>query len=146
MPETLQQRIAHALSHVRNPRTGRDVVSDEMVRDVATTTGGKVRLTLLLDAEDPATLVRDVRQALERVEGVQEVRVDVKDPREFAPKPAASRALPVMDAAPAAPRPHAPTPVSYPNLGRIIAVSSGKGGVGKSTVATSPPSGAGRSS
>ncbi|HVZ76792.1 MAG TPA: Mrp/NBP35 family ATP-binding protein [Gemmatimonadaceae bacterium] len=136
MPETLQQRIAHALSHVRNPRTGRDVVSDEMVRDVATTTGGKVRLTLLLDAEDPATLVRDVRQALERGEGVQEVRVDVKDPREFAPKPAASRALPVMDAAPAAPRPHAPTPVSYPNLGRIIAVSSGKGGVGKSTVAT----------
>ena len=29
----------------------------------------------------------------------------------------------------------APTPVAYPNLGRIIAVSSGKGGVGKSTVA-----------
>ena len=29
----------------------------------------------------------------------------------------------------------APTPVSYPNLGKIIAVSSGKGGVGKSTVA-----------
>jgi ATP-binding protein involved in chromosome partitioning len=29
----------------------------------------------------------------------------------------------------------APTPVAYPNLGNIIAVSSGKGGVGKSTVA-----------
>jgi len=29
----------------------------------------------------------------------------------------------------------APTPVSYPNLGQIIAISSGKGGVGKSTVA-----------
>ena len=42
-----------------------------------------------------------------------------------------------MNAAPAAaPRPSAPTPVSYPHLGRIIAVSSGKGGVGKSTVAT----------
>ena len=48
-----------------------------------------------------------------------------------------ARALPVMPAAPAAaPRPSAPTPVSYPNLGRIVAVSSGKGGVGKSTVAT----------
>jgi ATP-binding protein involved in chromosome partitioning len=30
----------------------------------------------------------------------------------------------------------APTPVNYPNLGRILAISSGKGGVGKSTVAS----------
>ncbi len=48
------------------------------------------------------------------------------------------RALPVMDAKPqsqAKQMPPAPTPVSYPALGRIIAVSSGKGGVGKSTVA-----------
>ncbi len=30
--------------------------------------------------------------------------------------------------------PPAPTPVAYPNLGRILAISSGKGGVGKSTV------------
>ncbi|MDE3151132.1 MAG: Mrp/NBP35 family ATP-binding protein [Gemmatimonadota bacterium] len=136
MTETLNQRIAHALSRIRNPRTGHDVVSDEMVRDVATTTGGKVRLTLLLAADDPATLVRDVRTALERVEGVAEVHVDVKDPAQTAPAPAKSRALPVMDDRPAAPRPHAPTPVTYPHLGRIIAVSSGKGGVGKSTVAT----------
>jgi len=46
------------------------------------------------------------------------------------------RPLPVVDTRPAAPaRPAAPTPVSRPNLGRVIAVSSGKGGVGKSTVA-----------
>ena len=32
--------------------------------------------------------------------------------------------------------PPAPTPISYPRLGRIVAISSGKGGVGKSTVAT----------
>jgi ATP-binding protein involved in chromosome partitioning len=30
----------------------------------------------------------------------------------------------------------APTPIAYPHLGNIIAISSGKGGVGKSTVAT----------
>jgi ATP-binding protein involved in chromosome partitioning len=30
----------------------------------------------------------------------------------------------------------APIPVNYPNLGKIIAISSGKGGVGKSTVAS----------
>jgi ATP-binding protein involved in chromosome partitioning len=146
MADTLQQRIAAALAGVRNPRVGTDVVSAEMVRDVATTTSGKVRLTLLLDARDDATIVRDVRQALEAVDGVTDVRVDVQDPSQArraggAPgagaAPGGGRALPVMDAnPPAAARVPAPTPVAYPNLGRIVAVSSGKGGVGKSTIAT----------
>lgn len=48
----------------------------------------------------------------------------------------AGRTLPVMDQNPTPKSVPAPTPVAYPNLGRIIAVSSGKGGVGKSTVAT----------
>ena len=146
MSQTLQEKIAAALGAVVNPRTGADVVSSEMVRDVATTTTGRVRLTILLAPSDPATLVRDVREAIERLDGVADVRVDVKDPSEAnggtaasvpPPPPAQARTLPVMNAAPAAaPRPSAPTPVSYPHLGRIIAVSSGKGGVGKSTVAT----------
>jgi len=148
MSETLQERIGDALARVVNPRTGADVVASEMVRDIATTTSGKVRLTVLLAPNDPATLVREVRQAVEDVSGVTEVRVDVKDPAELAgrsaggqhaPSPQAmpQRTLPVMNTAPAAaPRPSAPTPVAYPSLGRIIAVSSGKGGVGKSTVAT----------
>jgi ATP-binding protein involved in chromosome partitioning len=42
----------------------------------------------------------------------------------------------VMDDRPAAaPRPSVPPPVTYPALGSIVAVSSGKGGVGKSTIA-----------
>ena len=145
MSQTLQERIAAALGSIVNPRTGADVVSSEMVRDVATTTAGRVRLTIRLTPDDPATLVRDVREALERVDGVADVRVDVKDASE-ADSPASSnapppgggaRTLPVMNPTPAqAPRPSAPTPVAYPHLGRILAVSSGKGGVGKSTVAT----------
>jgi ATP-binding protein involved in chromosome partitioning len=147
MSQTLQEGIAAALATVINPRTGTDVMAAEMIRDIGTTTGGRVRLTMLLSPSDPATLVRDVREAISRVEGVVDVLVDVKDASDAggrsAPKPApppapsAARTLPVMNAAPAAaPRPSAPTPVSYPALGRIIAVSSGKGGVGKSTVAT----------
>ena len=41
-----------------------------------------------------------------------------------------------MDDRPAQPRVPPQQPVTYPNLGTIIAISSGKGGVGKSTVAT----------
>ena len=152
------ERITGALAVVRNPRTGADVMAADMVRDIATTVDGKVRLTLLLAADDDATLVRDVRQAIEALAGVADVRVDVRDPAQTEPTPARralssassgsssmnqpkapatggmGRALPVMDAAPKAP-PKVPEPVAYPQLGRIIAVSSGKGGVGKSTVA-----------
>ena len=143
MPTTsLQGRIADALARVRHPRTGRDVVTSEAVRDIATTTSGKVRLTLLLAPGDDPALARTVRQTLEGVEGVTEVTVDVGDAaplgaaRKQAGGSGGGRALPVMDQRPAAPqRVPAPTPVAYPNLGRIIAVSSGKGGVGKSTVA-----------
>ncbi len=143
MTTTLQERITTALQRVTHPRRGTDVLAADAVRDIGTTTDGKVRLTVLLAADDDATLVRDVREAVQAIDGVTDVRVDVKDPAQFAkpapepPRPRASRALPVMDAAPqSAARSHAPPPpVAYPELGRIIAVSSGKGGVGKSTVA-----------
>jgi ATP-binding protein involved in chromosome partitioning len=147
MADTLQRRITAALANVRNARSGTDVVTGDMVRDIATTVEGRVRLTLRLAPDDDATLVRDVRQAVERLDGVTDVRVDVEDaarvtpPQAGAPRaprpPGTGRALPTIDQAPKAPpRPSAPTPVAYPNLGRIIAVSSGKGGVGKSTVTT----------
>jgi ATP-binding protein involved in chromosome partitioning len=144
MPASFSERIEYALSKVVNARTGADVLSASQVRDIATSTEGRVRLTLILAADDDATLARDVRQAIERVDGVSDVRVDVKDaaePREAAANATADAAaapkrapLPMMDQKPAAPRVAAPTPVIYPNLGKVIAVSSGKGGVGKSTV------------
>ncbi|WP_439643399.1 P-loop NTPase [Gemmatimonas sp.] len=151
--QPLMERITGVLAGVRNPRTGADVMAAEQVRDIATTVEGKVRLTLLLAPDDDATLVRDVRQAIEALEGVSDVRVDVRDPAQSEPTPARrapapamnqpkapatggmGRALPIMDAAPQKAPPKVPDPVLYPNLGRIIAISSGKGGVGKSTVA-----------
>jgi ATP-binding protein involved in chromosome partitioning len=161
MTPNLQERITDALSRIRNNRIGANVIEAEMVRDIATTTDGKVRLSLFLSADDDATVVREVRQTLQQVPGVTDVRVDVKDASQRreagsgrreggtaagmpdsagvnarAPK-AAPRALPVMGQEPQSQRAAvpAPTPVAYPHLGNIIAVSSGKGGVGKSTVA-----------
>jgi ATP-binding protein involved in chromosome partitioning len=159
---TLQERIATALQGVAHPRLGTDVLTAETVRDIGTTLDGKVRLTVLLAASDDAELVRDIRDAVQAVDGVADVRVEVKDPAQYgreqtaaekaanaeaaarqapaaapAAPPKAPRALPVMDTSPpAAPRNVAPpAPVAYPHLGKVIAVSSGKGGVGKSTMA-----------
>ena len=142
MSETLQERIEKALVAIVNPRTGQSLVASDMVLDVGITREGRVHFTLVLDARDPASLVRDARQAVERVEGVKDVRVEVKDPAQVAPPPPPprekKRPLPVMGQEPQSRRaqaPSAPVPVAYPRLGRILAVSSGKGGVGKSTVA-----------
>ena len=149
MTGNLQERVTDALSRIRNNRVGTNVLEAEMIRDIATTTDGKVRLSLFLSADDDATVVREVRQTLQQVPGVTDVRVDVKDASASrapaasatqAPAPAkspASRALPVMGQEPQSQRAAvpAPTPIAYPHLGNIVAISSGKGGVGKSTVA-----------
>jgi ATP-binding protein involved in chromosome partitioning len=153
MTANLQERVTDALARIRNNRVGTNVLEAEMVRDIATTTDGKVRLSLYLSPDDDATVVRDVRQTLQQVPGVTDVRVDVKDasqtskastrPPAAASTPApssksSSRALPVMGQEPQSQRAAvpAPTPVAYPHLGNVIAISSGKGGVGKSTVAS----------
>ena len=142
MPTTLQERIAAALQQIANPRTGANVFDTQQVRDIGTTTEGRVHATLLLTPQDDPQLALQVRQAMQRVEGAVDVQLDVRSiagSPATTPPPRASgtgRALPVMDTAPPAPaRPAAPTPKHYPNLGKVIAVSSGKGGVGKSTVA-----------
>jgi ATP-binding protein involved in chromosome partitioning len=161
----LQERVTDALSRIRNNRVGANVLEAEMIRDIATTTDGKVRLSLYLTPDDDATVVREVRQTLQQVPGVTDVRVDVKDasqankpsPRAApagvaspsaaapaasaappAPKAGASRTLPVMGQETQSQRAAvpAPTPIAYPHLGHVIAISSGKGGVGKSTVAS----------
>ncbi len=139
MSEPLTARVSAALQQIVNPRTGEDLVSSEQVANIAVTLDGKVRLELRLTSADDATLARTVRLAAEQVDGVTDVRVDVREavqvtvtPDAPAPKPA--RSLPVMSQPGAPSTPQAPQPSVFPNLGRIIAVSSGKGGVGKSTV------------
>ena len=79
MTDTLQARLAEALAPIANPRTGASVYHTQQVRDIAATRDGKVRVTLLLASADDPTLARQVRQALERVDGVSDKRVDMHD-------------------------------------------------------------------
>jgi ATP-binding protein involved in chromosome partitioning len=129
------RRVAAALTQVTEPRSGDDVISSGRVRELQVGEDGVVRFRFVLRPEDPGTLVRQARAAAEAVEGVQRVRIDVG-------LPAAGGKAPQPRPAPAPP-PHAgsvPAPAPRPNLlpgvARIVAVSSGKGGVGKSTVAS----------
>ncbi len=139
MSANLTARVSAALRDIVNPRTGENLVASEQAANIAVTLDGKVRLELRLAAADDATLARTVRQAVEKVAGVTAVHVDVRDAVQLsvtadAPPARQPRTLPVMSQPSAPQTPQAPQPVAFPHLGRIIAVSSGKGGVGKSTV------------
>jgi ATP-binding protein involved in chromosome partitioning len=72
------------------------------------------------------------RSTVAGIDGVQkdEIKISVKNP---AGPARATHGPPAPEGA--ARVPPAPQPVDQPNLGKIIAISSGKGGVGKSTVA-----------
>jgi ATP-binding protein involved in chromosome partitioning len=135
VPESLESRVTAALSRIANPRLENDLLSGGMIRDL-TVSDGRVSFTFLLGREDPATLVREARAAVRGLEGVTEVKINVVDPggppraTHGPPGPPAGQ---THGAAGMVPPP--PTPTELPQLGKIIAISSGKGGVGKSTVA-----------
>jgi ATP-binding protein involved in chromosome partitioning len=133
MRDQVLRRVAAALTRIVDP-SGEDVLSSGRVRDLEVSDEGEVRFRFALRGDDPATLVREARTAAEAVEGVSKVRVDVGLPasRGTAPQPAAHAKSPLRPGSVPAPT---PDPNVLPNVGRIIAVSSGKGGVGKSTVA-----------
>jgi ATP-binding protein involved in chromosome partitioning len=138
MTDSLSARVAAALARIRNPRLENDLLSAGMVRDLKVGEDGSVAFTFLLSREDPALLVREARAAVRAVEGVnpQEIRISVVDPGGPARSTHAPPGPPPGQThGQAGMVPPPPTPSDYPNLGRIIAVSSGKGGVGKSTVA-----------
>ncbi len=134
---SLHAEVLAVLSRIQNPRLENDLLSAGMVRDLVVNDEGKVTFTFLLSREDPATLVRETRQAIRQLDGVGEIKINVVDPAGAA---AATHGPPTSGQGgrtgpqSVATGVQAPVPMAQPNLGKVIAVSSGKGGVGKSTV------------
>ncbi|MCR5179844.1 MAG: Mrp/NBP35 family ATP-binding protein [Bacteroidaceae bacterium] len=114
------QQIIDALKTVRYPGTGKNIVEMQMVEDDMRIAGLHVSFSLLFDKPTNPflkSLVKASEAAIHAYVG-KEVEVEVKTK--------------VVGSAATSSAPEEPT---FPNLGNIIAVSSGKGGVGKSTVA-----------
>jgi ATP-binding protein involved in chromosome partitioning len=135
MAGDLAGRVRAALETVVNPRAGASVLAAAQIEELRIE-GGVVSFGFALGPDDPGSLVRETRAAVEAVEGVEKVKIDVRLPqsvqaqasREGAPAPHRQKAPGSVPA---------PTPQTglLPGVDHFIAVSSGKGGVGKSTVA-----------
>ena len=126
--ERLGSAVLAALGRVIDPEIRRPVTELDMIRGVDVQPGGTVRVDLQLTIVGcPAadTIERDVRAAAGSVDGVSAVAVDVSV---MAP---ATRAALTERLRAGRPKGVQFTPDS---LTRVIAVTSGKGGVGKSTV------------
>jgi len=130
MAEPLEARVAAALARIQNPRLENDLLSAGMIRDLAVGPDGAVSFTFLLAPEDPATLVRQARAAVQAIDGVRREAIKISVSNPTGPTKVTHGPPTGADAAP----PQPPSAPEMPNLGRIIAISSGKGGVGKSTV------------
>jgi ATP-binding protein involved in chromosome partitioning len=111
------QEVLERLKRVSYPGFTRDVVSFGMVKDIeVSSTGVTVHLAPSTAQEDVLRQIVDaVREAVRAMPDVAAVEVVTAPP----PPPA---------------RPRGPQPI--PGVQHVVAVASGKGGVGKSTVAT----------
>src|SRR5262245_36755882 len=82
---SLEAPVAAPLSRIQNPRLGNALLSAVMIRDLTVSADGRVTFTFLLSRQDPATLVREARKALQAIEGVTDVKIKVVDPAGPAP-------------------------------------------------------------
>jgi ATP-binding protein involved in chromosome partitioning len=115
------EQVREALSQVKYPGFSRDIVSFGLVKDVRTT-GADVVVQMTVATNDPKvpqTLKDDSEAALRAIAGIGQVsvRIDIQAP---AQSPSAAGQ---------------PAATQIEGVRNVIAVASGKGGVGKSTTA-----------
>ncbi len=126
--EDLAARVRRAVAAVSDPELRRPIGDLDMVRDVRME-GGTARVGIVLTivgCPAAARIEADVRRAAEDVAGVEDVEIDVGV---MTPAERAALTERLRGGRPAREMPFGPG-----SLTRVILVTSGKGGVGKSTV------------
>jgi ATP-binding protein involved in chromosome partitioning len=120
-----QQAVLNALKSVKYPGYSRDIVSFGLVKEAAASDGAVSVLLQLTspNAQVAAQLKTDCEAVLRQLPGATQVLVQVSQPTTGTGAPAGSGAQSGWA-----------QPNRVPGIRRIVAVASGKGGVGKSTV------------
>ena len=112
--------IIDALKNVRYPGTGQDIVSAGMVEDDIRIDGMKVSFSLITERQNDPFIKSLVKMAEQAILTYADPNIQIKGNISVKSKQAPRPALPNL----------------LPSVKNIVAVASGKGGVGKSTVCT----------
>jgi ATP-binding protein involved in chromosome partitioning len=114
-----QDDIKNALAAVKYPGYSRDIISFGLVKEISAANGA-VSVTMQLTSPNPEAaqqIKTEAERVLKALPGVNHVHVEVR-------QPAAGQAAPTNPFA---------NQKGVPGVKRVIAIASGKGGVGKST-------------
>lgn len=144
---SLKGEVISVLEAIVDPAEGKNLLDAHMIEQV-TVQDGEVDVTVLVklgrSREDRATLEESIHAKVGAIAGVKEVRLSMTTPKladaedDFEPLPEPTKPKP-QAAKPQTggkPKPAAiPQAEPIQGVGKVIAVASGKGGVGKSTVA-----------
>ena len=117
-----EEIVMNSLKDVKYPGYSRDIVSFGLVKQVATGNGAVSVLVQLTggNAEAAGRIKADCEKVIRALPGVERVHVDVKLPAASQPSATGASAWSGQN--------------KLPDINRVVAVASGKGGVGKSTV------------
>ena len=125
--ELERDTVTAALKTVMDPVAGTDIMASGIVRALSVEAGGAVRFVMEIapsQAKAYDAVKSEAEAVLKAVAGVTSVAIVMTGHSETAPPPD------LKPARPAEPK----GPQKIPGVDRIVAVASGKGGVGKSTV------------
>ncbi len=115
-----EKDVIRTIRRFPDPDSGKDLISLGRVKQLAVR-DGEVSFQVLVDPGRPLseTVLKEIKGGLEALEGVDKVAIGLKEEAGVAGGPLK--------------RPAPQTPI--PGVAHVVAVASGKGGVGKSTVA-----------
>jgi ATP-binding protein involved in chromosome partitioning len=130
-PDDLRRSVMAALAKINHPASGLDLVAGGHVQNVAVDDQGVARFQFMLKPEDPNELVKEARAAVEAIAGITGAKINVQLPQMQPPSGGGRKGGLKPGSVPAP----TPKPGLLKNVRHVVAVSSGKGGVGKSMVA-----------
>ena len=138
--DNIEKKVLEVLAGIVHPISGDDIVASGHVQNLEIREGSDVRFSFVPRPNDPPGLVKEARRVLDELPELGKVEVKVQLPQSGVAGEGAAQAGPPNSSVSGSGPGVVPQVTQKPDIlgkgTKVLAVSSGKGGVGKSMVAT----------